>query len=71
MSVKKRDFGESANDKDMTVRELLKEINNRPNLRFFLTAAGIWWIARTLLIFLIAGNVIYLLYRIFNLVVMN
>lgn len=71
MSMNHSECNGSMKEKDMTVRELLHEINERPNLRFFLTTAGIWWLLRTWLIFFIAGNVIFLVYRIFNLVVMN
>lgn len=57
--------------KDMTVRELIAAIRKRPNIQFLLATGCIWFVGRLILIGMIAGNVIYLLYRIFNMVAMH
>lgn len=54
--------------RNLTVKDFLSEISKHPDLKFLLTAVGAWWIMSTVVALTIAGNVIYYLFRIFNLV---
>lgn len=54
--------------KNLTVKELFSNLSKHPDLKFLLTAAGIWWLTKLLLFITLAGNVVYYIIRIFNLV---
>ena len=54
--------------KELSVKEFLEKIKEHPTLSALLTTAGIWFVTRTLLLIMIWGNVIYIVYRIFNMV---
>lgn len=53
--------------RNFTVKEFLDNLSTHPELKFLLTAAGAWWLLRMVLSIVIAANVIYYIYRIFNL----
>lgn len=55
--------------KNFTVKEFFQNLAKHPELKFLLTAAGIWWLTKFSLAITIGINVIYYVYRIFNLVV--
>ncbi len=54
--------------KELTVKEFVEKIKQLPILREILTMAGVWFVVRTVLFLMIFGNVIYIVYRIFNMV---
>lgn len=52
----------------LTLKECFAKISAHPDLKFLLTAAGIWFCVKWILGLWIAGHVIYFVIRIFNLV---
>ena len=52
----------------LTVEGFLAEISNHPDLKFLLTAVGVWWIMSTVVALTIGANVIYYVCRIFKLI---
>ena len=52
----------------LTVDECLKKIANTPGLKFLLTSVGLWFLVKCLLRLWVGAHVIYIVYRIFNLV---
>lgn len=54
--------------RNLSVDEVIKKISQNHDLKFLLTAAGIWLMARWLIGLWIAGHVVYFVYRIFTMV---
>lgn len=54
--------------RNMTFKEMLNGISNHPDLKFLITAGGIWWLAKMILFITIFCNVIYYAYHIFHVV---
>lgn len=54
--------------KDLTVKDAIEKISKHSELKFLLTTAGIWLIVRYVLAVVVGGNLLYVLYRIFHLV---
>jgi len=54
--------------RNLSLKEFFENISKHPDLKFLLTAAGLWWLIKLALAVTIAGNVIYYVIRIFNLV---
>lgn len=52
----------------LTIKDFINRLSAYPDLKFFLTAVGIWWFARTVITVTIGLNVIYYICRLFNLV---
>jgi len=51
-----------------SVNECLEAIRQQPDLQFLLTSAGIWFFIRFLIGITITVNVLYFVYRVFQLV---
>ena len=68
VKINKDDMKELIAMQDMTVKEFLDELKKHPTLKILLTAAGGWLVARTILLLMIFGNLIYVAYRIVNMV---
>lgn len=68
MQLNKNDIKELIAMKELTVREFFENLKEHPTLSALLTTASIWLILRTLLLIMIFGNVFYVVYRIFNMV---
>lgn len=66
--LSKEDIMELIDMKELTVKEFFEKMKEHPTLSVLLTTAGVWLVARTLLLIMIFGNVIYVAYRIFNMV---
>jgi uncharacterized membrane protein len=64
----KDDMKELMAMRELTVREFFEKIKQHPTLSGLLTTAGVWFVTRTLLLIMIWGNVIYIVTRIFNMV---
>ena len=54
--------------KELSVKEFFEKIKEHPTLSALLTTAGVWFVTRSLLLIMIWGNVFYVVYRIFNMV---
>jgi hypothetical protein len=54
--------------RNMTVKDMLVTLSNHPDLKFLLTAAGVWWITKIILFITIFANVIYYADHIFHFV---
>lgn len=56
------------NMRNMSVRDFIEGIKKHPDLKFFISVVGFWWLMRTAFVITIVANVIYYLLRIFDLV---
>lgn len=65
----KDDIKELIAMKELTVREFFEKIKQHPTLSGLLTTAGVWFVTITLLLIMILGNAIYIVTRIFNMVI--
>jgi len=54
--------------RNVSVDDFLESITTHPDLKFLLTTVGAWFALRCLLFVWIGTHVIYIVYRIFNLV---
>jgi hypothetical protein len=54
--------------RNLTVKEFIEGLSKHPDLKFLLTVAGIWWLTRTVVVITFSANVIYCIFRVFNLV---
>ena len=54
--------------RNLSVGDFLAALNQYPALKYFLTTAGIWFVLRLFIGLWIGVHAIYLVYRIFNLV---
>lgn len=54
--------------KNLTVKEFIQKLSAHPDMKFLLTAFGIWWICGFLLTATIGINVVMYVFRIFKLV---
>lgn len=52
----------------LTVEECIKKISETADLKFLLSAMGVWFFVRLLLTIWIVSHVFYFTYRIFNMV---
>ncbi|MHB1948318.1 MAG: hypothetical protein ACYCQI_09420 [Gammaproteobacteria bacterium] len=66
--INRNQLNEMWDMRNLTVKEFFENLSKHPDLKFLLTAAGIWWLTKFALAITIAGNVIYYVIRIFNLV---
>ena len=66
--LKRKEMSNLWEMRNLSLKEFFENVSNHPDLKFLLTAAGIWWLIRFALVITIAGNVIYYVIRIFNLV---
>lgn len=66
--LKRKQIGDLWEMRNLSVKDFFEIVSNHPDLKFLLTAAGIWWLIRFALAITIAGNVIYYVIRIFNLI---
>tara|TARA_R110000868_G_scaffold277858_5_gene537650 strand:+ start:499 stop:714 length:216 start_codon:yes stop_codon:yes gene_type:complete len=67
-NISKDEVKELIGMKELTVKDFIKRIEQHPTLNGLLTTAGVWLMLRTLLFIMILANVIYVVYRIFNMV---
>ena len=68
MKLTKNDMKDLIEMKELTVKDCLEKMKQHPALSCLLTVAGLWFVTRTLLLMMIGGNVVYVVYRIFNMV---
>lgn len=54
--------------RNLSVKECINKISNNSDLKFLLSAVGIWFFVRLLLTIWIVSHVIYFVGRIFNMV---
>jgi hypothetical protein len=54
--------------RNLTVKDFFEKLSKNPEMKFLITTAGIWWLTRMLVAVTIGANVIYYVFRIFNLV---
>ena len=66
--LSKDDMKELMEMKELTVKECIEKIKQHPTLSALLTTAGVWFVTRAILLIMIFGNVFYIVYRIFNMV---
>jgi hypothetical protein len=55
--------------RNLSVNELIDKVSKHTDLKYFLTVAGILFLLRWLLVLWIGAHVMYLVYRIFNMVI--
>jgi len=68
MKLTKNDMKDLIEMKELTVKDCLEKMKQHSALSGLLTVAGLWFVTRTLLLMMIGGNVVYVVYRIFNMV---
>lgn len=68
MKLNKEDIKELMTMKQLTVREFIKKLKSHPRLNFLLTTAGIWILIQAVFSVVITINVLYVVGRIFNMV---
>ena len=66
--INRRHVNEIWQMRHLTVKEFFENLSKHPDLKFLLTAAGIWWLTKFTLFMVLAGNVFYYVIKIFNLV---
>ena len=54
--------------RNMSVKEMFESISKNDDLKFFLIAAGIWWVTKFIIFVAVFANLLYLVYSIFHLV---
>ena len=62
----KDDLKELVQMKGLTVKEFIEKVKNHPRLSFLITTAGIWLLIQMVLGLWIAAHVVYIVHRIFQ-----
>lgn len=52
----------------LSVEEFIKNLSNHPDLKFLITTAGVWFVAKMFFCMLLLGNLIYFVYQVFSIV---
>ncbi len=54
--------------RNLTIKDFFENLSKHPDLKFLLTAGGIWWLIKMTLFVVLAGNVFYYVIQIFDLI---